>query len=199
MAQLNPDRKGAPFLCASSDPVRTHVSLHTTQPPPTHQGPWELVASSSSSELDEAEDADDHNQNQAPTYVAPLPLHYPPHPLLLPWAAAAATTTSLLLPRDSSSTRGSSLSLSDSSSIGGRYRRRGRLQNRLARLLFWPPPIARWLPRYTRHQAVGDLLGGVTVAVMVVPQGNSAGCGSTLTYNIYTLYILYIYVYIAAT
>jgi MFS superfamily sulfate permease-like transporter len=40
----------------------------------------------------------------------------------------------------------------------------------VAKLLFWPPPIVRWLPRYTRQQALGDVLGGLTVAVMVVPQ-----------------------------
>jgi hypothetical protein len=42
----------------------------------------------------------------------------------------------------------------------------------LARFLMMPPSICRWLPGYTKQQLWGDMLGGLTVAVMVIPQGN---------------------------
>lgn len=127
--------------------------------------PWELVASSSSSEEEEAEEALEADalsrQQQAPgTPFAPLPLHQP----LLPWALVQTPAAASALRREESS---------PSASEEGKQRRRRGWGRRLAKLLFWPPAIARWLPRYTRRQAVGDMLGGVTVAVMVIPQGMS--------------------------
>lgn len=133
--------------------------------------PWELVASSSS-ELDEAEEA--FADGQAATggggegggpflsSSAALPLHN--QPVLLPWAQGVTTPSGRLLREESSR-----LSVSGS---GGPTARRG-WGRRLAKLLFWPPPILRWLPRYTRQQALGDALGALCVAVMVVPQGMS--------------------------
>src|SRR5690348_11512840 len=32
-------------------------------------------------------------------------------------------------------------------------------------------PIVRWLPRYNRHWILGDIVSGLTVGIMVVPQG----------------------------
>ena len=137
--------------------------------PPHQEGPWELVASSSSSELDEAEQETAYEQREGAPF-APLPLHHH-QPPLLPWAHAppTQTTAATRLRLESSSSR---RPLPTSGAVD---RSRGLRRQRLAKLLFWPPPVARWLPRYTRQQALGDLLGGVTVAVMVIPQGMSYG------------------------
>ncbi len=32
-------------------------------------------------------------------------------------------------------------------------------------------PILRWLPNYKREYIVGDVVAGITVGLMVVPQG----------------------------
>lgn len=32
-------------------------------------------------------------------------------------------------------------------------------------------PILTWLPRYTRSDAIGDLIAGITVGLTVIPQG----------------------------
>ncbi len=32
-------------------------------------------------------------------------------------------------------------------------------------------PVLDWLPKYTLHKAVADLIAGVTVALTVIPQG----------------------------
>lgn len=32
-------------------------------------------------------------------------------------------------------------------------------------------PILSWLPRYTRNDAIGDVIAGITVGLTVIPQG----------------------------
>lgn len=56
---------------------------------------------------------------------------------------------------------------------GRGQRKRGWGWRQLAQLVLWQLPTVRWLPRYTRRQGLGDALGAVCIAVMVIPQGMS--------------------------
>ncbi|KAI9597837.1 sulfate transporter family-domain-containing protein [Syncephalis fuscata] len=51
-------------------------------------------------------------------------------------------------------------------------------------------PIVRWLPRYNRHWILGDIVSGLTVGIMVVPQGLAyAKVGSLpMEFGLYTAF-----------
>ena len=52
-------------------------------------------------------------------------------------------------------------------------------------------PVLKWLPRYTSEQAVGDLIAGLTVGTMVVPQGMAYAsiAGLPVVYGLYSAFM----------
>lgn len=103
--------------------------------------PWEWVEESDSDQEYQSTDTDEGL------------LHFLPPAPLFAWTAAHHPKSSSPVTHENQEQR---------------YRRWLEL---FPRVVMFPPPVVKWLPKYTRHQFWGDLLGGLTVAVMVIPQG----------------------------
>lgn len=132
-------------------------------------------------EEEEDEDEEEDDGNEGAQYFYPLPLEDEDEAT----AATVAGQRPLLLPYHRHQHRslfpwvvhktpilGSRGSIASNGSETGRKRRRHWLRA-LPKFFYLPPASLRWLSRYDRQQFVGDVLGGLTVAVMVIPQGMS--------------------------
>ena len=121
-----------------------HAAVDDDDPPP--ESPWALLGRTSDTN-------DDGNEEDEAEREA---LHLPPPAPLLPW-------TMVQTPREAQE---------DEDADAGKQRRcHQKWLWLLPRFFMMPPSIFRWLPGYTKAQFWGDLLGGLTVAVMVIPQG----------------------------
>lgn len=141
------DQSPPPRLPPLSLPA--HVNDPAAPPEPEPDCPWALLGRTS----DANDDDEDEVEREA--------LHLPPPAALLPWTTVQTPVT-----------RGGGAQPDDGDDQSKRRRRCQQWLLLLPRFLMMPPSIFRWLPGVSKQQLWGDLLGGLTVAVMVIPQGN---------------------------
>jgi len=133
-------------------PLPAHVHDPAAPPEPEPENPWALRGRTSDAN-DDDEDEDEVEREA---------LHLPPAAPLLPWTTVPSPVTR----------GGGGMQPDDGDDQSKRRRRCQQWLWLLPRFLLMPPSIFRWLPGYSKQQLLGDLLGGLTVAVMVIPQGN---------------------------
>jgi MFS superfamily sulfate permease-like transporter len=76
------------------------------------------------------------------------------------------------------------------------------MQKPLQKFLLKLLPILGWLPRYNRSWALGDLLAGLTVGIMVVPQSLAYAkiIGLPLQHGLYSSFVgVLIYMFFATS
>jgi hypothetical protein len=155
------DATQSPPPCLPPLPPLPAHDVNAAPPPP--ESPWALLGRTS--------DANDEDEDE----VEREALHLPPPAPLLPWTTVQTPVT-----------RGGGAQPHEDDDQSKRQRRCQQWLWLLPRFLMMPPSIFRWLPGYSKRRLWGDLLGGLTVAVMVIPQGNSfyIVCGQSLLYPV---------------
>lgn len=132
-------------------PLPAHDINDQAAAPQEPESPWALLGRTS----DANDDDEDEVEREA--------LHLPPPAPLLPWTVVQTPVTR----------GGGGGAQADDNDDQSKRQRCQQWLWLLPRFWMMPPSIFRWLPGYSQQQLWGDLLGGLTVAVMVIPQGNS--------------------------
>lgn len=54
-------------------------------------------------------------------------------------------------------------------------------------------PVSKWLPNYTKFQAVSDLVAGITLGLTMIPQSIAYAAIAGLTPQVYKIFPQYIH------